>query len=375
MGNTGDAEGTPTTCTSRCIRSRCSTSATTAPSTRRRTSTRGSTAGPAVPVGARLGAAGARRRVPRPEPGAILLGMTDISTADGLDPASLERALTPPRRQRCAAARSERARADGRSRSRVAGARRVLLGRGAAVRGRVVAAELVVSAADHVLDPLPRLGPGDRVEEDAERDAGDEQRRLRPLCSCLPCSRSAALRRSSIASAASRGPPRRWRPAWRACGTPWSPISSVVQPSRVGERALHVVAELLVAHRALDVRLDVLRRVRRPCPLSSPCLLDPFASFLAPDTPGLPTQTDAPSGCGHPRRLRGVERAQGADPARQGPHGFTFEAPAGWKVERSARAGPPPRSDSELVQVSTFPLVRPYTDALFAAWRASSRSA
>ncbi|MGZ4289161.1 MAG: choice-of-anchor P family protein [Gaiellaceae bacterium] len=32
-----------------------------------------------------------------PEPGAILLGMSDISTADGLDPASLERALTPVR--------------------------------------------------------------------------------------------------------------------------------------------------------------------------------------------------------------------------------------------------------------------------------------
>ena len=30
-----------------------------------------------------------------PEPGAILLGMTDISTADGLDPASLQRALHP----------------------------------------------------------------------------------------------------------------------------------------------------------------------------------------------------------------------------------------------------------------------------------------
>jgi murein DD-endopeptidase MepM/ murein hydrolase activator NlpD len=30
-----------------------------------------------------------------PQPGAILLGMSDISTADGLDPASLERALTP----------------------------------------------------------------------------------------------------------------------------------------------------------------------------------------------------------------------------------------------------------------------------------------
>ena len=32
-----------------------------------------------------------------PEPGAILLGMNDISTADGLDPASLARALTPVR--------------------------------------------------------------------------------------------------------------------------------------------------------------------------------------------------------------------------------------------------------------------------------------
>jgi murein DD-endopeptidase MepM/ murein hydrolase activator NlpD len=39
---------------------------------------------PAIPGGAAA-----------PEPGAILLGMTDISTADGLDPASLERALTP----------------------------------------------------------------------------------------------------------------------------------------------------------------------------------------------------------------------------------------------------------------------------------------
>jgi hypothetical protein len=30
-----------------------------------------------------------------PEPGAILLGVNDISTADGLDPSSLQRALTP----------------------------------------------------------------------------------------------------------------------------------------------------------------------------------------------------------------------------------------------------------------------------------------
>jgi murein DD-endopeptidase MepM/ murein hydrolase activator NlpD len=32
-----------------------------------------------------------------PEPGAFLLGMSDISSADGLDPGSLERALVPPR--------------------------------------------------------------------------------------------------------------------------------------------------------------------------------------------------------------------------------------------------------------------------------------
>jgi hypothetical protein len=33
-----------------------------------------------------------------PEPGALLLGSSDISTADGLDPRSLERALAPPPR-------------------------------------------------------------------------------------------------------------------------------------------------------------------------------------------------------------------------------------------------------------------------------------
>jgi hypothetical protein len=31
-----------------------------------------------------------------PEPGAILLGQNDISSADGLDPSSLRRALVPP---------------------------------------------------------------------------------------------------------------------------------------------------------------------------------------------------------------------------------------------------------------------------------------
>jgi hypothetical protein len=34
---------------------------------------------------------------PAPQPGAVLLSMSDISSADGLDPASLRRALAPPK--------------------------------------------------------------------------------------------------------------------------------------------------------------------------------------------------------------------------------------------------------------------------------------
>ena len=44
--------------------------------------------------------------------------------------------------------------------------------------------------------------------------------------------------------------------------------------------------------------------------------------------------------------------------------GFSFQAPAGWRVQRSVR-GAAASHGSELVQVSTFPLVRPYTASLF----------
>ena len=44
--------------------------------------------------------------------------------------------------------------------------------------------------------------------------------------------------------------------------------------------------------------------------------------------------------------------------------GFSFRAPVGWQVKRSVR-GAAASHDSELVQVSAFPLVRPYTEALF----------
>jgi predicted Zn-dependent protease len=44
--------------------------------------------------------------------------------------------------------------------------------------------------------------------------------------------------------------------------------------------------------------------------------------------------------------------------------GFRFQAPAGWKVDRTPRQVSATRG-SELVQVSTFPLVKPYRPALF----------
>ena len=44
--------------------------------------------------------------------------------------------------------------------------------------------------------------------------------------------------------------------------------------------------------------------------------------------------------------------------------GFRFQAPAGWKVERAQRQVTASR-DSELVRVATFPLVKPYSSALF----------
>jgi hypothetical protein len=47
----------------------------------------------------------------------------------------------------------------------------------------------------------------------------------------------------------------------------------------------------------------------------------------------------------------------------EGP-GFRFQAPAGWTRERTRREVSA-RRDSDLVQVASFPLVRPYTSALF----------
>ena len=45
--------------------------------------------------------------------------------------------------------------------------------------------------------------------------------------------------------------------------------------------------------------------------------------------------------------------------------GFTFEAPAGWTVTRSPRRVTAAH-DGELLQVASFPLLKPYSNSLFA---------
>ena len=45
-------------------------------------------------------------------------------------------------------------------------------------------------------------------------------------------------------------------------------------------------------------------------------------------------------------------------------HGFSFSAPSGWHVQHTTQ-GSAASQGSELVQVSTFPLARPYTSSLF----------
>jgi hypothetical protein len=53
--------------------------------------------------------------------------------------------------------------------------------------------------------------------------------------------------------------------------------------------------------------------------------------------------------------------------------GLTFQAPVGWKVER-APSRVSATHDSELVQVSTFPLTKQYDDKLFARVATELRS-
>lgn len=53
-----------------------------------------------------------------------------------------------------------------------------------------------------------------------------------------------------------------------------------------------------------------------------------------------------------------------ASPQRIAGKGFVFDAPAGWQLERGHRLVVASKG-RDLVQVSTFPLQKPYADALF----------
>ena len=66
------------------------------------------------------------------------------------------------------------------------------------------------------------------------------------------------------------------------------------------------------------------------------------------------------AGCGG----SGAAKPQAQQWQAVGGAGFGFQAPAGWKVER-AKSRVSARSGSDLVQVSTFPLLKPYDDKLF----------
>ncbi len=141
---------------------------------------------------------------------------------------------------------------------------------------------------------------------------------FRPLCDFLPWSRSAAFRRSSTAALSFSRISSSVATRVASVTAPRGPDQLGVEILRRRERAHHVFAQLVVVHRTFDVGFDVLRRVVDlvPCLGHARWILSP--RYLAPDTPGLPTQTDAPAGCAHPRRLRRVERAEGADPGREG---------------------------------------------------------
>jgi hypothetical protein len=63
--------------------------------------------------------------------------------------------------------------------------------------------------------------------------------------------------------------------------------------------------------------------------------------------------------------LAGCGGSAHAKPMTVHGHGYSFNAPGGWKVTTSATSTEASH-DSQLLQVSTFPLVRPYTDSLYA---------
>ena len=108
-----------------------------------------------------------------PKPGAILLSSSDISTADGLDPGSLERALSAP-----TAKPARRGSPTGRAACAEPSPEEPVPSRRRLLRVVLAVLELFAFAEDLVLKPAASPRPRHGVEEDAEGDPGEEERRV-----------------------------------------------------------------------------------------------------------------------------------------------------------------------------------------------------
>ena len=162
---------------------------------------------------------------------------------------------------------------------------------------------------------------------------GDEQRRVAPAVRRLPWSRSAAFLRSSTAALQLLADLLVGGDAGGERDRATRADQLGVEILRRRERAHHVVAQLLVVHRAFDVGFDVLRCAVNLvfCLGHARWILSP--RYLAPDTPGSPTANRCSFWlCSSSQAAEGRASRRRRSAGRQG-HGFSFGAPAGWRVE------------------------------------------
>ena len=179
-------------------------------------------------------------------------------------------------------------------------------------------------------------GAGDRVEQDAEHDAEEEQAAVAALVLLLALhavGRLAQLgdRRAQLVLDVLVGGDAR-RDAGHAAVADQLVVDRACRLVRVP----HVVAQLVVVERAIDIRFDGARPRPRPCLSSWPFVggsfrllaraVYPSRSFVILAACG--GSTEAAGGGSHGRR-------------RAAP-GFRFAVPAGWTV-RTRRRAPSPR--------------------------------
>src|SRR5262249_54534100 len=161
-------------------------------------------------------------------------------------------------------------------------------------------AVVVAARAEHVLDEAPRLRPRDRIEQEPERDARDQQRRVPPGVILLPL--QAVTRPPEVIDRVAQlvanvvvG-----RDAARERDRALLADQVRVDLAGAPEGAKHFLAQLLVCHRPLDVRFEVLSR------LADPVLGFHLTSLLSWG----PTCQTVPGRGPHPCRLRRWRKQQ-----------------------------------------------------------------